>query len=157
MEIDPAPHTPPDDDIAWLWHDNPIYGMRFVVAEPERQDWTSDLVLDIDFISEWLCEPAGEFRFRVAPATLTFRDVSDLRIAIDHGDSGGRTALSEWSIANVARERLDRPFVYWRWTITLSVPPGGTISFCSSGYAQTLRAEPRLVAEQRLPRAERQL
>jgi hypothetical protein len=143
------------DDLAWRWHDNLIYGLRLDIGDPEKQEWRSDLIFDIDFIAEWLCEPTDEFRFRVAPATLTFHDVGDLSIAIDHGDSGGRTALNEWSIDRVTRDRLDRPFDYWRWAIQLNMPPGGTIAFCASGFTQTLRSEPRLVAEQRLPRDQR--
>jgi len=144
-----------DDDLVWRWHDNLIYAIRFDIGEPEKQDWRSDLVLDIDFIAEWLCEGSGKARFRVAPATLTFHDVADLQISIDHGDSEGRTAMSELSIDRVTRSRLARPFEFWRWTIHLNSPPGGKITFCASGYSQMLRADPRVISEQRLPRRER--
>ena len=144
-----------DDELVWRWHDNLIYGIRFDVGDPEKQDWRSDLVLDIDFIIEWLCGGAGEVRFRVAPATLTFHDVADLQLSIDHGDSEGRTALSELSIDRVTRERLARPFEFWRWTISLNAPQGGKIAFCASGYSEVLRADARLVSEQRLPRGDR--
>jgi hypothetical protein len=143
------------DDLAWRWHDNLIYGLQFNIGDPEKQEWQSDLIFDIDFIVEWLCEPSGECRFRVAPATLVFHEVGDLSLAIDHGDSGGRNGLTEWAINSVTRDRLDRSFDYWRWTIGLSTPPGGTIAFCSSGFTQTLRSEPTLSLEQRLPRAAR--
>lgn len=141
------------DDLAWRWHDNLIYGLRLEIGESRKQDWRSDLVFDIDFIAEWLCEPSGEFRFRVAPATLAFHQVSDLSVVVEHGDSGGRTALNEWSIHEVSRVPLDRPFGYWRWTIQLNAPSGGRIAFCASGFTQSLRAEPILVTEQRLRRA----
>ncbi|WP_041410365.1 hypothetical protein [Sinorhizobium fredii] len=144
-----------DDDLVWRWHDNLIYGIRFDIGDPEKQDWRSDLVLDIDFIDEWLCEKSGEARFRVAPATLTFHDVADLRLSIDHGDSEGRTAMSELSIDRVTRECLERPFEFWRWTICLNSPSAGKIAFCASGYSEMVRADPRLVSEQRLPRGER--
>ncbi|WP_153045167.1 hypothetical protein [Sinorhizobium americanum] len=144
-----------DDDLVWRWHDNLIYGISFKIGDPEKQDWRSDLVLDIDFIAEWLCGASGEFRFRVAPATLTFHDVADLQIAIDHGDSDGRTAMNELSIDHVTRERLARPFDFWHWTIRLNSPTGGKIAFCASGYSQILRTEPKLVTEQHLPRGER--
>ena len=143
------------DDLAWRWHDNLIYGLQFNIGDPEKQEWQSELIFDIDFIVEWLCEPSGEYRFRVAPATLVFHEVGDLSLAIDHGDSGGRNGLTEWAINSVTRDRLDRPFGYWRWTIGLSMPPGGTIAFCASGFTQTLRSEPTLSLEQRLPRAGR--
>lgn len=144
-----------DDEFVWQWHDNLIYGISFDIGDPEKQEWRSNLVLDIDFIAEWLCEPSGECRFRVAPATLTFHDVGDLQLAIDHGDSDGRTAMNELSIDRVTRERLVRPFEFWRWTISLNSPPGGRIAFCASGYSQMLRADPIIVSEQHLPRGER--
>ena len=140
-------------DLTWRWHDNLIYGLAFEVGDAQRQDWRSDLVFDIDFIVEWLCQPTGEFRFRVAPATLAFHHVADLSVAVDHGDSGGRTALNEWSIDRVIRDRLDRTFDYWRWTMHLNLPSRGTIAFCTSGFTQTLRAEPKLVPEQRVNRS----
>ena len=149
----PAPAG--SDDLAWRWHDNLIYGVRFDIGDPEKLEWRSDLVFDIDFVAEWLCEPSGECRFRVAPATLTFHDVGDLLISIDHGDSDGHTAMVELSIDHVSREPLVRPFELWRWTIDLNSPKGSKIGFCASGFTQTLRQEPRLVAEQRLPRGER--
>ena len=138
------------DDLAWRWHDNVVYGLSFDRGEPDEGDWRSDLVLDIDHIVEWLCGAPGDFHFRVAPANSRFHDVTDFSIAVDQGDSGGRNAMFEWSIDRVDRLRLDRPFDYWRWTIHLHANPGGRIAFCASGFTQHLRAEPVLVAEQRL-------
>jgi hypothetical protein len=137
------------------WHDNALYGVRFDVGDSDRADWHSDLVLDIDHIVEWICGVAGRAQFRVAPATLTFHHATDLRIAIDWGDSGGRTALHELSINSITRERiqdqkicLDRP--YYRWRIELNWPQGGEITFGASGFTQVLRAEPVLLDEQKL-------
>lgn len=141
------------------WHDDTIYGLRFDIGDFERNDWHSDLVLDLDHIAEWLCDEADggqkSFRFRVAPATLTFHDVTDLKIAIDWGDSGSRTALHEVSIDGVTREPvadqkicLDRP--YYRWRIALNWPQGGEIAFGASGFTQSLRAEPLLRDQQKL-------
>jgi hypothetical protein len=146
---------PTGDELTWRWHDNVIYGLSFDRGEPDNGDWRSDLILDIDFIVEWLCGTPGEFQFRVAPARLAFHDVTDFAISIDQGDSGGRNAVFEWSIDRVARQRLDRPFNYWRWTIHLHGPPSGHLAFCASGFTQTETAEPRLVGEQRLSRSQR--
>ena len=144
-----------DDELAWRWHDNVIHGLSFDLGEPDQGDWRSDLILDIDFIVEWLCNAPGEVRFRVAPATLRFHDVTDFAIAADQGDSGGRNAIFEWSIDRVARQRLDRPLDYWRWTIHLHAPPGGSLAFCASGFTQQQTAEPLLLDQQRLPRPTR--
>ncbi len=141
----------PADELLLRWHDNTIHGLSFGLAEPEVGDWRSDLVLDIDHIVEWLCGAPSEVRFRVAPATLTFHDVTDFAIAVDQGDSGGCNALIEWSIDRVERQPLDRPMDYWRWTIHLHAPPGGSITFCASGFTQAETAEAILVDEQRLP------
>jgi hypothetical protein len=149
---------PPDDDdfASRSWHDCAILGLELRVGEPEAGDWTSDLALDIDYIAEWLCGVDGRARFRVAPATLVFHGVTDLRIAIDWGDSGHRVALHEATIDRIERDRvveqkvfLDRP--YYRWRIALSWPRGGEIGFGAVGFTQTLRAEPVLTDRQRLP------
>ncbi len=94
-----------DADLDQLsWHDDTIYGFRFDVGDSFQGDWHADLVLDIDHIVEWICATDCGARFRVAPATLTFHGVTDLRIAIDWGDSGHRNALHELSIGAIARE-----------------------------------------------------
>jgi len=85
------------------WHDNALYGVRLDVGDCARGDWHADLVLDIDHIVEWLCGEGRQVRFRVAPATLTFHHVTDLRIAIDCGDSGGGIALHPLSIDRITR------------------------------------------------------
>jgi hypothetical protein len=146
------------DDLTW--HDNALYGVRLDVGDCARGDWHADLLLDIDHIVEWLCGVDRCIRFRVAPATLSFHDVTDLRIAIDCGDSGGQIALHALSIHAITRERirdqkisLDRP--YYRWRIALNWPQGGMLTFGASGFAQTLRAEPVLLDQQQLSPADR--
>jgi hypothetical protein len=137
MGTDSIESGDPENDLIWRWHDNLIYGVKFDLGDPEKQVWRSDLVFDIDFIAEWLCEPTGVFRFRVAPATLTFHDVGDLSILIDQGESDGCNAMTECSIDSVTRIRLDRPYDFWRWTMSLNMPSGGKIEFCASGFSET--------------------
>ena len=142
------------------WHDDTLYGLRLEMGDPERNTWHSDLVLDIDHIVEWVCDAGGGCRFRVAPATLTFHDVTDLGIAANWGDSGCQVALSPLAIDGIVRDRvrdqkicLDRP--YYRWRIAFTWPKDAAISFGASGFTQILRAEPVLRDEQRLSSAER--
>lgn len=142
------------------WHDNTLYALRFEVGDPTRNEWHSDLVLDLDHIVEWVRDDAGCVRFRVVPACLRFHHVTDLRIAIDFGDSGCRTAINEPSIDAITRRRisdqkidLGRP--YYRWRIALSLPRGGEILFGASGFTQTWRAEPVLLDQQRLATSQR--
>jgi hypothetical protein len=153
------PPSSPDFS-ALTWHDNALHGLRLDVGDCTRGDWHADLVLDIDHVVEWLCGVDMQVRFRVAPATLTFHDVTDLRIAIDCGDSGGQIALHPLSIDAITRERIrdqkicfDRP--YYRWRIALNGPQGGAIIFGASGFTQVLRAEPVLLDQQQLSPADR--
>lgn len=142
------------------WHDCHIWGLELRAGDPDEGDWTSDLALDIDFIVEWLCGVEGTAQFRVAPASLVFHGVTDLRITIDWGDSGFRVALHEVSIDRIEREPvreqqvyLDRP--YYSWRVKLNWPQSGEIAFGAVGLTQTLRAEPVLTDKQRLSRRER--
>ena len=137
------------------WHDCHIWGLDLRVGDPDEDDWTSDLVLDIDFITDWICPVGGGGQFRVAPATLAFHGVTDPRIMIDWGDSGFQVALHGVSIDRIERERvqeqkvyLDRP--YYRWSIRLNWPRAGEIAFGAVGFTQILLAEPVLTTKQHL-------
>ena len=137
------------------WHDCHIWRIEFRVGEPAEDDWTAELALGLDFILEWLCGAEGRMAFRVAPASLVFHGVTDPKIAIDWGDSDYQTSIHDVSIARVERERvrnqkvhLDRP--YFRWTIALNWPNGGSISLGALGYTQTLLSEPVISTSQRL-------
>ena len=151
--------TPPQpisefDELSW--HDDTFYGLRFDVGDSLQGDWRANLVFDIDHIVEWVRGEAGKIRFRVASATLVFHGVTDLRIAIDWGDSGDRTALHDVSIDGIAREPVPDQEGYparehYRWRIVLNWPQGGEIIFGAHGFTQALRAEPVLLDEQRLP------
>ena len=144
-----------DDYESRSWHDNYVYGLYFSI-----RDWNADLVFDIDHILEWVCGVDGGAQFRVAPATLAFHDVTDLKINVDWGDSGFQTALHEMSIHQIARDRvedqkicLDRP--YYRWTIKTNWPKNSHIVFGASGFTMTLRSEPVLQDQQQLTRKTR--
>lgn len=142
------------------WHDNLIYGLHLRAADPDRGIWRSDLLLDIDHIVEWVCSADNRPKFRVAPVTLAFHDVTNLRISLDFGDSTYRQNINELSIAQIWRNPTNagedgrlRP--YFEWSIELNLPQGGEITFGGSGYTQTFRAESTLVHEQRLSADER--
>ena len=141
------------------WHDCTIWGLELHPPDPDAGDWTCDLVLDIDFIVDWLCgvESADRIRFRVAPATLRFHTVSDLRIAIEWGTTG--VPLHETSIDRIEREPIPtapRQPPSYRWRIALNWPRSGEIGFEAVGFTQALRAEPILTDRQSLTRRGRQ-
>ena len=140
---------------ALTWHDCHLWGIALQPGDPDVGDWRSDLLLDIDFIVEWLCGTDGVTRFRVAPADLVFHGVTDLRLHVDD-DGGDQAALHPLSIEYIERAPirdqkvyLDRP--YHRWTVRLNWPAGGTIEFGAVGFTQTLRAEPVVTDVQSLP------
>ena len=142
------------------WHDCHIWGVALHVGDPDENDWTSDLVLDIDYIVEWMCGIGGGGMLRVAPATLVFHGATELRILIDWGNNEFQVALHGLSIDRIDRERtreqkvyLDRP--YYRWRILLNWPQGGEIAFGAAGFTQTLVAEPVLRAKQHFSHRER--
>ena len=142
------------------WHDCHIWGIELRLGEPDEDDWTSDLALDIDFIVEWLCGVDGGYQFRVAPAWLVFHGVTDLKININWGDSGFQVAPYAASIDRIEREPvrdqkvyLDQP--YYGWRVKLNAPASGEVAFGAVGFTQTLHAEPVLTDNQRLSLRER--
>lgn len=144
------------------WHDNHIYGFQILVGDVEANDWMSDLLLDLDYIVEWVPdrESASGMSFRVAPATLAFHGVTDLSIKVDWEYSGFQVALHEMSIDRIFRDAirdqkvyLDRP--YYAWHIRLNWPAAGEIRFGAVGFTQTLRSEPILTPHQKLTPSQR--
>lgn len=138
------------------WHDNIVYGLRLDVGDTSQGDWHHDLIFDIDHIVEWACGVDGSAQFRVAPATLTFHEVTDLRVAVDFGASDCRMAINEMSIADVSRSPVDDKerfpdLPYYRWRIELNLPQGGEIAFGARGFTQDLRAAPEMFDQPRMP------
>ncbi len=114
-----TPYTEADFD-GLSWHDCHIHALAFRVGDVDADDCTSDFVLDIDFIVERLCGVDSGTQFRVAPATLAFHGVTDLKITIDWGDSGFQNALHEVSIGGIHRQVIQHQRVYldrpWKGT-----------------------------------------
>lgn len=143
------------------WHDCHIWGIELRPGDTDAGDWTSDLLLHIDFITEWICDEDGSCRFRVAPAQLVFHGVTDLRMSIQMPATEFRSGLRPVSIAAIERERvadqqvyLDRP--YYSWHVRLNWPQDGFLAFGAVGFTQTLLAEPQLTSLQHLTPGQRQ-
>lgn len=136
------------------WHDCHVWGLAFHAGGTD--DLASELVLDIDFIVERIDDGAGRAaRVRVAPATLVFQEVTDLRIGLDWGTSGFPLSINPPSIDSIERECVPDRMVYparpyYRWQIRFSWPAGAEMVFKSVGFTQTLRGEP-VVADARHP------
>jgi len=139
------------------WHDCIMWGLELRGGDPAEQDWTSDLVLGIDYITAWLCGTNRICHFQVAPAMLVFHDVDDLSIHIDWGYP---ISTHGASIHQIEREiidpevikkrgwRLNRP--HYKWRIHFNWPEMGEIAFEGSGFTQKLLAEPVECEEQSL-------
>jgi hypothetical protein len=120
------------------WHDNHVHAVQVEADNPECG--TGVLRLDLDHILEWLRPPVpGEaFRFRVVPATLTFFEVSVLRIEIDW--AAATAGIAPFSLDGISRQKLDYPNGYASWAWTLGVNwPTGAITFESPRFIQSAR------------------
>lgn len=123
------------------WHDNAIHGFR-IIEGPDGCG--GQLVLDIDFIVEWL-PPQDEnnsFQFRIAPANLTFHDVTDLVVSIDYASS--TAAIQPMTIHEIHREVVtySNGHSSLTWKVEINWPRKSFISFCSTGFTQELKGEP---------------
>ena len=134
-----------DEDFAVMsFHDVRI---RSWLADEER----FELMFDLDYLFQWVHPDVGEtyFRFWIAPVTLVFEDVHDVRIDV----SSAQGALE---IDRFHREeptptpngvRVERKYVF--------SCQEGEISLVATGYAMYVRRAPILWPRQQLALEER--
>ncbi len=132
------------------WHDNHVHGVHIRSGE----FGAGELILDIDYILEWVCVIEGTCQFSIAPATLTFQEATDLRLDLDY--AAVTAALVPFSIAQVKREPVVFPTgtATYKWIIEVNWP-SGSISFQARGFTQRLRGPALVKSEQWLEPAER--
>jgi hypothetical protein len=132
------------------WHDNHVHGFSIRGGE----HGSGELILDLDYIVEWICGVGERAQFRVAPATLAFQQVTDLRIDLDYASV--TAALGPFSIGEIRREPIQYPtgWTTYRWTIDVNWPRGA-ITFQAPGFTQVLRGPAMVTSEQWLDPAER--
>jgi hypothetical protein len=138
-----------EDDFDRLsWHDNHVHALALRAGE----HGAGELILDLDFITEWLDVRGGRFHFLIAPATLTFRGVCDLKASVDYASC----AMGPFSIQGIEREQKVYPTGHttYIWRISIDFPQG-ELTFLADGFSQVLRAEPREKDEQMLQPNER--
>src|SRR4051794_31607780 len=117
------------------WHDCTIHGFRF----DQDGEYQNDLVLDLDYIIEWIETPGCAYQFRVAPAQLRFRNVDNLKM---------RAALQFKQLVEISE--IVRTSSHW--VIRLHGYPGqesSQIEFDASGYVQELTKPSITVQRQR--------
>jgi hypothetical protein len=125
------------------WHDNHVHALGVV----EGEYGLGDLVLDLDYILEWI-KDGDCVKFKILPVTLRFFQVSDLRISLDW--AARTAALGPFSIHAIERrvEQRER-YEAQLWTIAVNWP-NGEITFEAAGYEQRGDGEPVLCEEQHL-------
>ena len=130
------------------WHDNHVHALRIL----EGEHGAGELLLDLDYILEWLKGP-DEMQFRLVPVTLRFTEVTNLRISLDYGSASA--ALGPFSIHAIERhvEHRER-YAAQVWRIRVNWPVGD-ISFEASGYEQSSTGEAVVRLRQCLLPAER--
>jgi hypothetical protein len=114
------------------WHDNHIYKIRL----------TQDLELDIDYIFQWN-QPDLEglpFTFWVAPATLVFKNVENLKFEFNIGFE------DSFEIEDIEKEKNNQ------WII---ITRQGNIQFTSAGFEQFIRQDPSFQFQQTISYTER--
>jgi len=134
------------------WHDCHVHG--FHLGNVNEDHGTAELDLDVDFIVEWLPQGDRSILFRVAPATLTFHDVSSMRFLLDYCEPGA--GMTPFSLDRIEREPVTYGTGYttYRWRLPVNWP-AGEITFESPGFTQQLRRQPVLQNRQSLSTGER--
>lgn len=131
------------------WHDVSVHALRI----EEGEDGSGELVLDIDYILEW-CIDKPDFSFRIAPATLRFHEIFNLRVVLDYASLPA--GISPFTLDGITRELLTYPNgnQSFRWLLSVNWP-AGEISFESSGFTQELAGPEVTKARQSLVPQER--
>jgi hypothetical protein len=129
------------------WHDNHVHSLEISAG----YQGVGTLLLRLGYIVERM-PPAlldGASSLRIAPATLVFHDVSDLKVDLDYAKADA--ALAPFSIGDITRQTHEQAsgVPWWRWKIAIDQPKGA-ISFLARGFTQTLTGAPITSREQTL-------
>ena len=118
------------------WHDNHVHALRVVAGK----HGAGELILDLDYILEWIPGAEGGFQFSLLPATLAFLEVTNLRMSLDYATP--TAALGPFSIHAIERHIEPRErYVANLWTISINWP-SGEITFEAQGFEQRGVAPP---------------
>lgn len=128
------------------WHDNHVHGLEL----REGENGAGELMLDLDYILEWICADDGSCTFRIVPVRLTFHEVHDLRIALDY--AAAQASLGPFSLAGIARDAGAHGV--WRWRLAVNWPQG-SLEFAARGFTQLVSGPEVVKAVQSLTAGER--
>jgi hypothetical protein len=132
------------------WHDNHVHALE--VRDGEHG--AGEFLLGLGYILECLPPEDGRYFFLIAPARLHFRNVTNLRFAVDWATPSA--ALCPFSLAGITREAHEytESMGTHRYAIEINWPEGA-ISFVSGGFEQTLTGAVVRAGEQFLTYEER--
>lgn len=109
-----------------------IHAMCF---QQDRNNWTGNFVLDIDFIFKAVdpIPPGENFSYWISPCTLIFHETSEFRMDYDTTQYSFGLLNVEEIIINKINESYNVAIELW----------GGTINFnCSKGFSVIVRKMP---------------
>lgn len=121
------------------FHDNRVYSLNFPGEDMLMR-------MDIDYIFEWIRnEGSNGYSFRVAPCTIGFNGVLNLKFDLDFDNEIGLEILS------LEQEEKENNAGAARYLYKVETDKGN-IEFTASGYTMKLRRQPALVDSQFLGR-----
>ncbi|MGO9507692.1 MAG: hypothetical protein ACLPXZ_10225 [Mycobacterium sp.] len=126
------------------WHDCAVHALAVEPAPP----YPGRLLVDLDYIVEWVCPtaPSNAFAFWICPATLAFDQAWDLV-----GDINLQGFSFELALNALARSGPDEHDAF-EWTL---VGHEFTLTLGAAGFTQYLRCPPIQSPRQRLSLEER--
>ena len=126
------------------WHDATVWAVH---SNPDK----SELLVDLDYIFSWV-NPAGgaaHFTFWVAPVTMVFREIYDLKIALESARGG--IEIADFTRSAPLREGEAGPA---HRTYRFDCQEG-EITLRSLGFQMFVRSAPRHIEAQSLTLEER--
>jgi hypothetical protein len=126
------------------WHDVHVYAFSLEGFDPDRGH--ADLLLDIDYITNWSQEGAA-FVFTVCRAELRFQQVFGLKLALDYATPSA--GMCPFSLSEIRREEIAYPTGHtsFKWRLEVNWPDG-LIEFEAPSFTQRLVGEPRQQRQQ---------
>lgn len=114
------------------WRAASVYAFAFL---PKR----AEFVLDIDYILQRIEQPESQPSFMVAPATLIFENVWDLKIELEPDMQIEIFNIERSEPRNPKNPELLNRAIEWKWIIKTNQ---GEISLRSTGYKQHFKGMP---------------
>ena len=135
------------------WHDASLHGIAFVEGD---EPWLGTLLLDIDYIVEWVQPepPSRSFSFHVAPATLAFEEAIDIRMELAAASVTFGVALQILRVHRTPPKAEALARTHFDYRIEGS---GFDLRLTAARYRQHFRAAPIVSGRQTLSVAQRGL